>query len=503
MSDFNTSPDIVIVGSGLGGSIMASKLAETGASILILERGEPVSPKSEELTEHSILVKSHFVAREKWFDHRGKPFRPWMYYNVGGNTKYFGAVLSRFRESDFVETELPGGISPAWPFSYSELEPYYAAAENILNVRGEAGSDPFEPPRSGAYPLPAADDEPSVAKVRSRLDRIGIKTFKTPLCIDIPGWASQTKLPWDGFPNCGTDKSDAENTFLRPALSHPNVTVLSGAKVSRLKLDGGGKRIEAVEVNVRGEVVKITPKFVFLCAGAINSAAILLRSDSPRGRGIGNSSGCVGRNLMAHHCSAVVAIDPRTRNDALYQKTVSFNDFYSSDGSGGKGLGHVQMLGKISETAIQSMNYGLPRLVRQWISAHSVDWFAISEDLPSLQSGVSVRSNGDIHLEWHRPNQIGHNLLLKKLRKVFRQAGYPLTFFKQWDIHHLTHQCGTVRIGNDPTTAPLDPLCRSYDVDNLWVVDASLLPTSSAVNPSLTIAAQALRVGTHLRQTIR
>ncbi|MBK5567093.1 GMC family oxidoreductase [Ensifer sp. SSB1] len=503
MTNTDLSPDIVIVGSGLGGSIIASKLAATGASILILERGEPITPASEAISEHAILVESRFVAREQWFDHRGKAFRPWMYYNVGGNTKYFGAVLSRFRETDFEETELPGGISPAWPFRYTELEPFYCEAERILQVRGETGSDPCEPKRSCDYPLPASVDEASVAKIRSRLDRIGIKTFKTPLCVDIPSWAAQTRLPWDGYPNVSVSKSDAENSFLRPALSYSNVKVLSGSKVVRLDVNGNERRINRVEVDVRGENTSITPKYVFLCAGAINSAAILMRSESRDGKGLANSSGRVGRNLMAHHCSAVVAIDPLTRNDALYQKTVSFNDFYLSDGAGGKGLGHVQMLGKISEIAIQSMNYRIPRPVRKWIASHSVDWFAISEDLPNLQSGVTVRSNGQIHLEWYRPNQIGHNLLLKKLRKVFREAGYPLTFFKQWDIHHLTHQCGTVCIGNNPATAPLDPLCKSYDLENLWVVDASFLPTSSAVNPSLTVAAQALRVGDYLRHNLR
>jgi choline dehydrogenase-like flavoprotein len=238
----------------------------------------------------------------------------------------------------------------------------------------------------------------------------------------------------------------------------------------------------------------ITAKVVVLAAGAVNSAALLLRSGKS---GLANRSDTVGRHFMNHNASAVVAIDPRVINDSVYQKTLGINDFYLDDGRGGPPLGNLQLLGRVTAPILKANI----RLAPEWalgpISKRSVDWYAISEDLPNPESRVTV-DGGQIRLDWKRSNWTTHEMLVKAFKERLRSAGYPIVLSRAFDRRTPSHQCGTVRIGVDPAKSPLDPFCRAWDHPNLFVIDASFLPTSAAVNPSLTIAAQALRVADHI-----
>jgi choline dehydrogenase-like flavoprotein len=200
---------------------------------------------------------------------------------------------------------------------------------------------------------------------------------------------------------------------------------------------------------------------------------------------------------MNHNASAVIAISPWFRNDAVYQKSFGFNDFYLSDGAGGGPLGNVQLLGRVSGRILKSDLRAVPEWLLDLVAGHAIDFYAMSEDLPSADS--RVRLDGErIVVEWQRTNWQSHLDFVKKLKSVLRAAGFPLVVSKPFDKRTPSHQCGTVRMGTDPATAPLDTCCRAFDHPNLFVVDASFLPTSAAVNPSLTIAAQALRVADHI-----
>jgi choline dehydrogenase-like flavoprotein len=139
------NPDIVIIGSGIGGATIASGLAGRGASILILERGEPLPATPHARSTRSIFIDEHYRPKEMWREAGGAAFNPGNYYYVGGNSKFFGAVLIRYRKEDFSELEHFGGVSPAWPFSYDEFEPWYSKAEQLFRVRGALGGDPTEP----------------------------------------------------------------------------------------------------------------------------------------------------------------------------------------------------------------------------------------------------------------------------------------------------------------------------------------------------------------------
>jgi choline dehydrogenase-like flavoprotein len=290
---------------------------------------------------------------------------------------------------------------------------------------------------------------------------------------------------------------DAETCGLSVALAHPNVTLQTGAKVERLLMAPDGQRIEGVEYTSGGERRVLKAKLVALAAGAVKSAELLLRSSD---RGVANRSDMVGRHFMNHNTSAVLAIDPRTVNDCVHQKTLGMNDFYLDDGAGGPPLGNIQLLGRVSGAILKANIRMAPEWTLNLMSRHAVDWLAMSEDLPNPESRVTLDGAG-IRLDWKRSNWNAHLQLVAKLRERLRAAGYPIVLSRPFDRRTPSHQCGTVRIGADPATAPLDPFCRAFDHPNLFVVDASFLPTSAAVNPSLTIAAQALRVAEHIAHT--
>ena len=493
-----TSPDIVIIGSGIGGSTVASGLAASGANILILEAGDHITDRPENRDQRAIFQCGHFRPKEMWYEHGGEPFNPGNYYNVGGNSKFYGAVLVRYRREDFLEMKHREGVSPAWPFPYEELEPWYSRAEQLFQVRGALGQDPTEPHHSQPYPFQPVPEEPAIADVRAKLQANGMHPYSLPLGVDIDKWLAKAKTPWDAHPNSFDGKMDAETTALAYALQHQTVKLQTKSRVTRLETSKDGNRIETVHYQQNGEAKSVSPKLVILAAGAVQSSVLLLRSANDRFKsGLANSSDQVGRNFMNHNSSAILAISPFYRNDSIYQKTFGFNDFYLSDGAGGPPLGNVQLLGRVSGAILKANIPSMPEWLLNLISAHAIDFYAMSEDIPHPESRIMV--DGDkIVLKWHRTNWDAHLDLVRKLKGELKKAGFPIVLSRPFDKRTPSHQCGTVKMGNDPASSPLDTFCRSYDHQNLFVVDASYLPTSAAVNPALTVAAQALRVADHL-----
>lgn len=488
------APDVVIVGSGMGGASLAAGLAPTGAEIVILERGRRIPADAPARDPDRIFRNSAFLSAETWLDARGRRFAPGNYYHVGGNSKLYGAVLIRYRAEDFAEMAHEGGVSPAWPFPYAALAPWYDAAEALYQVRGDGTDDPTEPPRARPYPHPPVPDEPAVAAVRARLRAVGATPFTLPLGVDIDRWLAHGRTAWDGHPDTRCGKMDAETCGLAAALAHPNVRLVEDARVTGLTAGQGGRIVE-IAYRRDGAEHRLAPGAVALCAGAVQSAALLLASC------LANRSDQVGRCFMNHNASAFVAIDPRFENDSVYQKTFGLNDWYLSDGRGGPPLGNVQLLGRVTPPILRAFVPALPRPAAAWVSRHAIDVYAISEDLPDPESRV-VLSGSDIRLLWRRSNMTAHRRLTAKVKQVFRAAGFPVVLSRLWDGRVPSHQCGTVRIGTDPAAAALDPECRAWDHPNLWVADAACLPTSAAVNPALTVAAMALRAADAMKRAL-
>jgi len=510
VTDAPAVADVVIIGSGVGGACVAAQLAVGGARIVILERGEFLRDGREARDENAIFADGFFRPREFWLDglDGDARFNPGNYYYVGGNSKFYGAAMLRLREFDFGAVEHLGGTSPAWPIDYATLAPWYRAAEKLFQVRGCAADDPAEPPRDGEgdadYDHPPLADEAAVADFRRRLTGAGVTPTSLPLAVDIDAWLARAQTPWDSFPDTTGAKLDAETAPLASALQHKNVTLITGARATKLHT-GDNNSVSAVEYRHHGQAKYLAAKVTVLSAGAINSAALLLRSaNAANPAGVANRSGQVGRNLMNHHASALLAVCPWRTNDAVYQKTLQFNDFYARGGPGpgaGAPLGNVQLLGKLSANILTALS-PLPRILADWTARHAFGWYAITEDLPHPDNRITVTGDSDIRITYRRTNWRAHKLLVARARAVFRRAGFPLTVSRAFDIRTPSHQCGSTRFGRDPARSVLDEFCRAHDHHNLFVVDAGFMPSSAAVNPALTVAAQALRVGEYLRKRL-
>lgn len=494
----NELPDFIIIGSGIGGATMAHGLAPLGARITILERGERLRDTPEARDLNAIFKRGVFRPQENWLNGKEEPFNPGNFYYVGGNSKFYGAVMYRYRAEDFLARQHPEGTTEAWPFTYDELEPWYCQAEELYAVRGVNGADPTEPYHSRPYPYPPVPHEAAISDAQDRLRRLGLNPSPLPLAVDLERWLQRAPTPWDGVPDTFSGKTDAETGPLTQALSHPNVRLETGAQALRLEVDAGGRQVNAVVYRQNGELKRLVAKAFILASGAVNSAIILQRSDNRKDdRGLANSSGVVGRYFMNHNTTAMITIDPRVRFRTIYQKTLGLNDFYLHDGESGCPLGNVQLLGKVSGPILKANVPSAPEFLLEQVSRHAVDWYLMSEDLPAFESRVFPKGE-QIVLDWQPTNLKAHGLLVDKMRRIFRAAGYPIILTKPFGNRSPSHQCGTVRVGSDPASAALDSFCRSYDHSNLYVVDASFLPTSAAVNPALTIAAQALRVAANL-----
>jgi choline dehydrogenase-like flavoprotein len=493
--------DIVIIGSGMGGATIAASLADFGRRIVVLERGDRLADTKEVRDHVAIFRDGYFRPEETWIDGEGNSFNPGNYYNVGGNTKFYGAVLLRYRERDFEKVEHLGGTSPEWPISYDDLEPWYQKAEELFEVSGDETQDPSEPHHSGKYPNTPIEDEPSIRELRARLTKAGVSPSSLPLSVDVEAWLERGQTPWDAFPDTTGAKGDAETIPLAKALSHQNVSLETNCCVEALITDDNGD-ISEVRYTQKGMLKSLKPKLVVLAAGAINSAVLLLRSaNETYPNGLANSSDMVGRNFMNHNCTAVLAMHPFRKNTSVYQKTLLFNDFYFSGGPQNMPLGNVQLLGKISGSILAAQS-GLPKFMVDYAANRSVDWYVMSEDLPNRDSRVTLKKD-QIQLDWKRSNWACHQALVKRAKQVFRKSGFPVVLSRAFDRRTPSHQCGTLRFGADPKDNVLDLFCRAHDHSNLYVVDASFLPTSAAVNPALTIAAQALRVGDHINRVLR
>lgn len=491
-------PDVIIIGSGMGGATLAAALAPTGRRILILERGEHLRPSARDRDAAAIFGDGVFRPDEAWLDGADMPFNPGNYYYVGGNSKFYGAALIRYRATDFEKLHHGGGTTLGWPLCYDDLEPDYQAAEQLYAVRGSMDEDPTEPNHSGAYPYGPIPDEPDIAALRTRLKAAGLHPSSIPLGVDVNRWLAAGQTAWDAYPNTCGGKMDAETSGLKAALAHPNVELRTGCRVTALNAAADG-RITGVVMAQGDQTESVTAPIIVVAAGAVQTAALLLASandDCPAG--LANRSDQVGRNFMNHNCSAVLALHPLRRNRAIYQKTLMVNDFYLSSETEPPS-GNVQMLGKITEP-ILAANSNLPRWLAGLIAARSFDFYAMSEDLPNPESRVTLK-NGQIKLDWQRSNWDAHLRLVAKLKRALRKAGFPIVFSRPFDRRTPSHQCGTARMGLDPSSSVVDTYCRSHDHGNLFIVDASVLPTSAAVNPALTIAALALRAGRHIVET--
>jgi choline dehydrogenase-like flavoprotein len=516
--------DVIIIGSGAGGGTLAYRLAPSGKRILLLERGDYLPREKENWNSRTVNLEGRYATKEVWKDAKGQDLHPHTNYWVGGNTKFYGTALFRLRKQDFGEIHHHGGISPAWPISYEDLEPYYTEAERLYQVHGTHGEDPTDPPSSAPFPYPAVSHEPRLEQLSEDFAQAGIRPFHTPLGIMLDeGDRHASKCircnTCDGFPCLVHAKCDAEVIAVEPALRHKNVTLLTNAYVERLETNASGREVSQVMVKRNGAREVYGGAIVVLSCGAINSAALLLRSANERHPvGLANCSGVVGRHYMGHVNSVLMAVS-KCPNPTIFQKSLSVNDFYFGADDFPYPMGHISFVGKLDADALSGGAPAItPGFTLELMAKHSLDFWLTSEDLPDPENRVTLDRDGDIVLSYKPNNEEGHRRLIGKLKELMaRQRACPihghechqglfsrnLYVGQRIPLAGVAHQNGTVRFGLDPRTSALDVNCKAHDVDNLYVVDGSFFCSSGAVNPALTIMANALRVGDHLLERLR
>lgn len=487
--------EVVIVGSGMGGGTTAWALAQRGIEVLVLERGEAIPKEAANLSPREVFINRRYKPAETWLDGAGRPFRPGVHYVVGGNTKVYGASLPRFRESDFGRVEHHEGVSPCWPFGYADLEPYYLQAERLYRVHGTTGEDPSEPWRSEPFPYPAVPHEPYVADLAERLRSAGVTPAPTCMGLDLrPSGACIRCSTCDGFPCAFDAKGDSETCALRPAMHSGKVRLLTGVRVRRICTDSSPDAVSHLEADGPDGPLRIIADRYVVAAGAANSAALLLASsNADHPGGLANSSDQVGRNFMMHNNAHIACMDLDRRNDVIFQKTLQVNDWYH-DGGDGKPLGTLQLLGKVQGIMMKSWATKVPLAALDVFASRSVELLVMTEDLPRPGNRVTLTADGTIQITRRPAGTSTHATLLRRAKQLMRKAGYDVIGVQPFDISMNSHMCGTLVAGVDPQRSVLDPFCRAHDVRNLWVLDSSFFPSSAAMNPALTIAAQALRV---------
>jgi choline dehydrogenase-like flavoprotein len=517
--------DVVIIGSGAGGGTLAWKLAPSGKRILLLERGPYLPRERDNWDAGAVFVRAKYHCTEEWLDAEGNEFSPEQNYYVGGNTKFYGAALFRLRPQDFELIKHHGGLSPAWPLSYQDFEPFYAEAEHLYHVHGAAGEDPTDGPRSGDFPYPAVQHERRIQELHDDLKQLGLHPSHLPLGVmldqDEHGEATHASAcircdRVDGFPCLVNGKADAQTVCVDPAVAaHPNLSLITDAHVQRLETDSTGRQVTGVVATLAdGSTARFSGDVVVVACGALNSARLLLASASDaHPRGLANGSDQVGRNYMRHNNVAVMALS-RSVNPTRLQKTLALNDWYLKGEDWDYPWGSIQMLGKSDGEQLRAMAphflaWGAklsPSGMLEDVARHGVDFWMSSEDLPRADSRITLDKDGTVHLALPEDNNTEG---LTRMRRKFDSMLADLGFHKRshergvylhegMNVAATAHQAGTARFGTDSATSVLDVNCKAHELDNLYVVDSSFFVSIGAVNPTLTIIANALRVGDHL-----
>src|SRR6266536_1971635 len=477
--------DVIIIGTGAGGGTLAYHLAPSGKRILILERGGYVPREKANWDPKVVNVDGHYNTREGWLDKDGKDLHPHTNYNVGGNTKFYGAALFRLRKEDFGEIKHHGGISPAWPISYDELEPYYTQAENLYHVHGHRGEDPTEPHSDSPYPWPAVSHEPRIQQLSDDFARSGLKPFHVPV-----GVMLDEKNPHksrcircntcDGFACLVGAKSDAQVICIDEAIKHSNVTLLRNSLVRRLETDSSGHEVKSVVVERAGSLETYSADVVVVSCGAINSAALLLRSANDKHpRGLANSSDVVGRHYMGHVNSVQMAVS-KCPNPTIFQKSLAVNDFYLRSNDWEYPMWHISFVGKLDGETLKAGAPAIaPGFTLDLMATHSLDFWLTSEDLPDPNNRVTLDREGKIVLSYTPNNGEAHRRLIQKLEHLMQQQtkctvhgdgchqglfARNLFLGQRIPLAGVAHQNGTIRFGHDPKTSALNIDCRAHEV---------------------------------------
>lgn len=515
MSQERTHWDAIVVGSGFGGGFAALTLAQAGRRVLLLERGTWASRDDSAWDPQAILIEQKYRSQTPYeapqFSGRKLIFPNEV---IGGNSIFYGGASLRLRESDFERRsrnqsqDLPVGLCD-WPVTYETLAPFYDEAEAILGVVGQDGADPTEPPRSHPYPTSPPQLGSTAKLLASAAEQLGMRPFHIPLAINFEGNHGRARCvrctTCDLFPCKIGAKNDVSVTVL-PAAEQHGAQIRGRVVVTGLQHRNG--RITGVSgIDLEsGRRFEATSDITIVSAGAIASPSLLLASGLD---GIATGHALIGRYLMRHCSGIAIGMYPFVTNpEQRFHKQVAITDFYegSSDHAGPSGpWGMIQGL---QAPPVEYVRGQAPFPINR-IGAATVRYqgflLCIAEDEPYRDNRVVLDPRQRDHFgsplarvehRYSRRDRAGRRALLRQASRVLRKSGALLRVRKT--INTFSHAVGTCRFGDDPQHSATDVYCRVHGVPNLFVVDGSFMPTSGGVNPSLTIAANALRVGRHI-----
>lgn len=493
--------DVIVIGSGAGGGTLAGELAAAGRSVLLLERGEALALSDQNVADIDLFRRRRYHPEEPWFGTDGDPFAPQTVHAWGGNTKIWGGVLQRMRAREFTGLQLQEGCTPAWPFGYDDLAPWYDRAEQLYRVHGEAGADPSEPPRSAPYPHAPRPIEPFLEELRQDFRRSGLHPYPLP-----QSWSESADDP----------SGDAERFGVERVVAAPAGTCRAGVRVEALHTDPSGRRVLAVEGSIAGQRWLFRAHQVVLAAGAIHTPVILLRSASDRHpRGLANGCDQVGRHLMKLQLTAILqrASQP---NSGRYGRSFGFTDHYWGDRNVDVPLGAIQSGGGVlqdplfaeSPPLLSLVSRLLPDAALEWLADRSFTWWAMSTVLPDPDNRVQLR-DGRISVAYLANNREAHDRLVYRWLACMNQVEddphtrvvlrTPIVPRGEAPESVVGYACGSCRMGSDPASSVVDAEGRCHGIENLWIADASVLPTASAVGSGLTVIALALRLAARLQ----
>ncbi|MEM7768711.1 MAG: GMC family oxidoreductase [Pseudomonadota bacterium] len=474
----NRTYDAIIIGSGMGGSAVALRLAQSGRKVLIVERGDWL-PKPK-LADRNVFLYD-IQAPEDDFE------------IVGGRSKYYGAALYRFRETDFEARDFENGHSPAWPIGYADLEPYYGEAERLYRVHGAPDGDPSEPPRSAPYPHEPLPDDPQVAKVADQLRANGVDVAAIPRGIDYGGSGACVLCAQCDAHLCRFDaKMDAETAALRPALQTGNVEVLSKTECLAIVLSPDGQAAEGVRVRRNGTEHVVSAETVVVAAGYPHTPALLRRSRTDaHPEGLGNRGGWLGKGVGAHSTGTLFPLVRFTAMGERHTKTFAINAWFDGDPDDPDWafpLGVSQIAG---QTPFWNMASALKRPAIRAVAERSLTVFHMTEATPDKETGWSFDGDelGTFTAPRHQPGS--YDKLRERTKAAFKAAGYPVLAPNREVA--FWHETGGAIMGDDPESSVIGSDGRVHGVGNLYVTDATAIPSASAVNTGLTILAFALR----------
>ena len=491
--------DVIVIGSGAGGGTLAGALSRAGKNVLVLERGGAMALEDQNVADVDLFRKDRYHPKnERWFGPDGDPFAPQTTYARGGNTKIWGAVLERMREKDFTEVPLQEGVSPAWPFDYNELAPYYEQAEQLYRVHGKAGVDPSEPSRARPYASEPKPVEPFLEPLRAALKRQGCQPYDIPI-----SWSEDKDDPSGDAQLFGLEAGDDDRLSLR-----------ENARVLRLHVNPSGREVKGVEAEVDGDTWLFRGDVVVLAAGAVNTPVILLRSaNSHHPKGISNGSDQVGRNLMNLQLTSILQLATE-RNSGRYGRSLGINDTTGETRTSASRLaifrrwwGPSGCLFAESPPVLSLVSKLIPDFGLERLASRSVAWWAMTEVMPDPHNKIWLH-NDQIRINYIHNNREAHDRLVYRwidtlkavendpVTKVVLKA--PTHARGEAPLSVVGFGCGSCRMGNDPATSVLNSDGRCHELENLFVADASAFPSCPSVGPGLTVIALALRLAAKL-----